>query len=214
MLLIIVATVMVLGIAFFQVVQGLYSSLVMAILSVICAIAALNFYEPVAAMLYEYQPSHADAITLIVLFVVPLLVLRILADKYLPANVVVGVWSSRIGGGVLGLITAMVLVGMLMLSIQMLPWGPSVLGYRPFDDSLQRDQQLVPFRPDEFVLGMAKFLSVGSLGTDQTWSPGNDASPRHTFANTHAITIAIRIMIGHSPSGIVLSPSARKQEHT
>lgn len=185
MLLIILATVLVLGIAFFQVVQGLYSALVMAILSVICAVAALNFYEPVAAFLYEYQPGHADALALIVLFVVPLLVLRILADKYLPANIVMGVWPSRIGGGALGIITALILAGMLMLSVQMLPWGPKVLGYRPFDDSLQRDQRLGPFRPDEFVLGMAKFLSAGSLGTGRTWSPGNDASPKHTFANAH-----------------------------
>ena len=185
MLLILLATVLVLGIAFFQVVQGLYSSLVMTILSVICAMLAINFYEPVAALLYEYQPGHADAITLIVLFVVPLLVLRILSDKYLSANIVIGVWPSRIGGGALGLLTALIVVGMLTLSIQMLPWGPSIMGYRPFNDSLQRDQKMGPFRPDEFVLGMAKFLSAGSLGTGQNWTPDNDATPKHTFANTH-----------------------------
>ena len=185
MILIIIATVLVLGIALFQIVQGLYSALVMAVLSILCAIVALNFYEPVAALLYKYQPGHADALALIVLFAVPLLVLRILADKFLSANIVMELWPSRIGGGALGIITAMILVGMLMISIQMLPWGPSVFGFKAFDDSLQRDQHLGPLRPDEFVVGMANFLSAGSLGTGQNWSPGNEATPKHTFANAH-----------------------------
>ena len=48
MVLILVATILVLAIVSFQVVEGLFSSLIMAILSVLCAALAFTYYEPLA----------------------------------------------------------------------------------------------------------------------------------------------------------------------
>ena len=118
-------------------------------------------------MLYDRQPGYADAAALVALFVVPLLVLRIVIDRLIPRNVVFGVWADRIGGGLLGLVTAMVLTGMLMLAAQMLPFGPSILTYRSHGPSLQRNQQLWPFRPDEFTLWLVNGMSKTSLRSDQ-----------------------------------------------
>jgi hypothetical protein len=96
-------------------------------------------------------------------FVLPLLALRILVDRFIPGNVVLGLWADRIAGGVLGIFTGILIVGMLTISLQMLPFGESVLTYRPFSNSLQRGPALVPFYCDEFVVGMMKRLSAGSL---------------------------------------------------
>ncbi|HUU60332.1 MAG TPA: CvpA family protein [Phycisphaerae bacterium] len=167
MLLIVLAFLLILGIAFYQVIQGLYSALIMAILSIVSAVIAFNFYEPAAAMLYENQPAHADAAALIALFVVPLLAMRVLCDLFLRRNVVFGVWVDRIGGGAVGILVGMIMVGVLTVAMQMLPLGAKLFTYRPYDDTLRRDQALAPFYPDEFVIGLANFLSAGAFAGEQ-----------------------------------------------
>ena len=48
MILIVITALFVLGIALFQAVQGLFSALIMSILTILCAVLAFNFYEPLA----------------------------------------------------------------------------------------------------------------------------------------------------------------------
>ncbi|MCJ7544372.1 MAG: CvpA family protein [Phycisphaerae bacterium] len=175
MILVLLATILVVAIAFFQATQGFYSAMIMAVLSLVSALVAFNYYEPLAAMMYSQQPTLADAVALLVLFVVLLLGLRLAADHFLHRNVVLGLWANRIGGGTLGLLTGMILVGVLAVALQMLPWGPSVLGYKPFDDSLQRTSRLLLFAPDDFVLGTMDVLSGESLAGAST----------HPFGNAH-----------------------------
>jgi len=175
MVLIIAAFLLVAGIAFYQAVQGMFSALIMAVLTILCAAVAFEFYEPLASTLYTRQPAHADAGALIAMFVIPLLVLRFIIDRFLPGNVVTGPWPDRIGGGALGILVGMVVVGMLMIAIQMLPMGPRFLMYRPYNDALQRDQALAPFYPDDFTVGLMNVLSGGSLG----------AEPRKPYRHVH-----------------------------
>jgi len=174
MLIIIIATILVLGIAFYQVLQGLFSALIMAVLSVLCAAMAFGLYEPLASLLYTRQPGHADAASLVALFVVPLLALRLLFDRFIRSNVVFGMWVDRTAGGLLGLLTGMVLVGVLTVALQMLPVGASILGFRPFDENLRRDQRLLPFCPDQFTLGLAKAVSAGPLAGQRRFGDAHD----------------------------------------
>ena len=174
MVLILLATLLILAIAYFQIIQGVFSALIMTILTVLCAAMAFTFYEPLAGLLYTRQPAYADAIALIAIFVLPLLGLRIAFDRFMGHNVVLGVWADRIGGGILGLITGMIMVGTLTVAIQMLPFGASVLTYKPFDDSLQRNQQLAPFYSDQFTIGMMEVLSAGSLRGGELLSKSHD----------------------------------------
>ena len=175
MVLVILATLMILAIAYFQITQGFFSSVILALLSVLAAALSLNYYEPVAASLfYEGHPLYAEAITLVLLFSLPLIAVRFLVDKYVPSNVVLGMWADRIGSAVFGVIIGMVGVGILMLAMQMLPFSESVLTYRPFNDQLQRDQHLGPFRPDDFVLGLGRTLSAGSLSSEREFGVVHD----------------------------------------
>jgi len=175
MIVIVLATLLVLGIAFNQVVQGLFSSLIMTILTVLCAAVAFGYYEvAAAAWLYPRQPTTADAVCLVALFVLPLLGLRLLLDKLISGNVVMSTWIDRIVGGVLGLVTGITAVGVLLVAMQMLPFGPAVLGYRPFDTAMERDQRVWPFYPDEFVVGLAKTLSTGGLSGQRPFGHVHD----------------------------------------
>jgi len=170
MALILIATLLILGIAFYQVVQGVFSALIMTILSILSAAIAFGFYEPLAQLLYDKQPAVANGAALAALFVVSLLVLRLVFDRLIGGNVVLGVWADRIGGGVLGLISGMICVGVLATAVQMFPFGATVLTYRPFDSTLRRDQGLAPFYPDEFAIGLSDMLSGGSLAGKRTLS--------------------------------------------
>ena len=167
MVLIVVAALLVLGIAYFQVVQGVFSALIMTVLSVLCALVAFNYYESLALSLRGFGMAsvYVHPVSLMAIFFVSLLVLRILFDKFFSENAVFGPWIDRIGGGALGIITGMILVGMFTIALQMMPWDASILGYKPYDDSLQSANSLAPFKSDRFVLGMVDFLSgpTGSM---------------------------------------------------
>jgi hypothetical protein len=179
MLIKLLLTLLVLGLACFQAFQGIFSGLVMAVLSVLSAAIAFNYYEALAASLSTAQPATAQALSLVAVFVVTLLVLRALADWAVRGNVVLGsdmisVWSERAIAGGLGLITGMVLTGVLTIAMQMLPFGPSVLGFTPFDGSLRRQQSLSPFYPDQFTLGLVEMLSAGSLSGQRPYAKVHD----------------------------------------
>ncbi|MBL7133386.1 MAG: CvpA family protein [Phycisphaerae bacterium] len=175
MLPILAVAALVLGITYYQSIQGLFSSLIMAVLTVLCAAVAVNFYEPVASiLLYTRQPAYADAIALTALFVLPLLGLRLAADRLIAGNVVLPRWLDRFGGSLAGLITGILHMGILMLVVQMLPFGPSVMGYQPFDEMLRRKDRLVPFYPDEFTIGLGKMLSAGAFSGRRSFARAHD----------------------------------------
>lgn len=163
MLLTIIASLLILGIVFFQATQGLFSSLVMAIATLVCTLIAFNFYEPVASLLYSSQPATADAIALVALLFASLLTMRILLDRFLGINLVPGVWVDRIGGCVFGLVTAVLLVGTLLVALQMLPFNRDILGYEPFDDDLKPNS--MPIDASGITVGLVETLSRGSLST-------------------------------------------------
>ncbi|MCY2928690.1 MAG: hypothetical protein NTV86_04195 [Planctomycetota bacterium] len=163
-----IATVLILGIATYQAVHGVYSALIMAVLTILSALTALALYEPFCqGFLYQQLGAHAEGVALISPFLLILLGTRELADRFLRGNLVLGVWPDRIGGGALGLLAGIVIVGIVSVGLQLLPFGRSAAGYTPCDESLRRTAGLWMFYPDDFVLSMAKRLSRGALGQDR-----------------------------------------------
>lgn len=175
MVVIVGVAILILGITYYQTIQGLFSSVIMAILTVLCAAVAVNFYEPVAsALLYTRQPAYADAIALTAIFVLPLLALRLGMDKLIGGNVVLDRWMDRLGGALAGLVTSIILVGIFMLAVQMLPFNASLIGYQPFNETLERKDRLVPFYPDEFTIGLGTMFSDGAFGGQRKFAHAHD----------------------------------------
>jgi len=182
MILMILATLLVLGITLYQVLQGTFSAWIMAVLTTLCAAVALATYEPLAeAWLYERQPAYADGVALMALFVVPLLVLRIVIDLVFTRNVTMNDWVGRVGGGVLGFVTAQVLVGMLLIAMQMLPMGRGLLYYEPFDADLKRQSRCWPFCPDDFTLALLTGLDGSALKGERTFDEVHDNLLRELY---------------------------------
>ena len=152
-----IVLILVLGIAVYQVVQGLFSAIIMMMLTILSAAVAFEYYEALArALLYDSQPAHAEAACLITLFVLPLLGLRFGFDRLVRHNVVMSMWVNRIAGGAVGLVTGLVLAGVLCTALIMLPVGESFMGYTSHDQALEPDQGLFPVT---FTLGLVDGLS-------------------------------------------------------
>jgi len=157
-----IVIVMILAIVFFQAIHGLFSSLIMALCTLVCTLLAFNFYEPVASLLHDRIPAYADGIVLLALLVIPLFAIRFLIDRFLPGNIVPNVWVDRALAGAFGLVTALLLVGTMVIALQMLPFDRSMLGYDPYDDTLQPADSL-PINAPGFALAVVNKLSAGSM---------------------------------------------------
>jgi len=203
MLLVILATLLVLAIAFYLTLQGLFSAVIMCLLSVLAAVIALNYYEPFGQMFYPGHAAYGNALALTLLFSLPLLVARLGLDYFVRANVVFGQWVDRIVSGLVGMVAGTVVVGILMLVLQMLPFGASVLSYRPFNDSLQRTQTLRPFNPDDAVLAIGRGLSNGSLSAQREFSSLHEDLLLQLFCNRNRADL---------PCGFETDPDALKIE--
>jgi len=175
--------IMILGVAMFYYTQGLFSSLVTLLVTIACAAMALTWYQPIAVTLYPTYSAIAPSLTLMLLFGLPLIGMRMLFDWILARkNVVFNQWVDRIGGAILGLVIGMVIVGMLVMCLSMLPFGASLMGYRPFDDTLTRQQTLAPFKPLNFLLTTMGKLSGGSLSDENSFAANHAEFELREFA--------------------------------
>ena len=163
MLAMLILCVMVGVLTFYQVFkQGLFSALIMAVLSVISSLAAFNYYELLARWVQKIglESIGGQAISLVGLFVVCLLILRELSDRLIKGNMNFSLLIDRAGSAVFGLITALVIAGMVALGFQMLPIEAKILGYDRFTNlgNLQDHGNLFP-HADGLVVGLVSQVS-------------------------------------------------------
>jgi len=166
MLLSLFSTILVLLVAFFQAIQGMFSALIMAVLAILSAAAAFALVEPVYYWSLQWvSADYALAACLMVIFLVCLIVTRVLADYLVPGNMQFPLWVDRIGGGLFGLIAGLVIVGMLCISVQMLPFSSSILGFQRVDVGEQGEvtEHALWLHPDGFAVGLTEVMAAGSL---------------------------------------------------
>src|SRR5512146_2419887 len=97
------SVVLILCIAFFQALQGLFSSVIMCMLTILSAALAFGTYEDLCyAYLINRMPEQGEAVALLAVFILSLLILRTLADNVIKGNMQFPVWVDRIAGGALG----------------------------------------------------------------------------------------------------------------
>lgn len=175
--------VLVLLITFFQSITGLFSALIMFLLTLACASLAFGLYETVfESLIGQHLPAYGHAVALIGVFVISLAVTRVLADTLIKRNMEFPGLIDRIGGGVFGFCSALMMTGMLAISIQMLPFGRDILGYQclakvdvagdPVEDTRQgSDPNSFRFQrsgglwlsPDGFAVKLVSLMSRGSF---------------------------------------------------
>lgn len=158
--------------------QGMFSALIMAVLTICCAAGAIGSHEWVAVnwLAPMWRADYANALALAGCFGVPLIVLRIASDKLIRRSAMMPGMVEKIGGGFCGLITALVAVGLLAHALQMVPFKGSMLGYSrvpivskdaaadgavPLTDEELLTQNNLFFQEDRFAVGLASLVSSG-----------------------------------------------------
>lgn len=168
---------LVLGVAIFQAAQGAFSALLMCVLSILCAAAAFGAHDWLANTLVApyFLPDYAHAIALAATFGVPLIGLRVLLDRFLQRACPLPGLVDKIGGGLCGLITGQVAVGVFAICLQLIPFGTSILGYSRFESTMPKpgggasavavrgpERNLgLGLSPDRFTFALLNTLSRG-----------------------------------------------------
>ncbi|MCG3179741.1 MAG: hypothetical protein BIFFINMI_02084 [Phycisphaerae bacterium] len=161
------------GLTAFLAVQGLYSALIMALCAIFSATLAFNYAEPLAhGFIAPSGPSTDFALPLILLimFGVCMLALRILADRFLPGMVHFPYLVDRAVGGAFGLVASLIIVGILVIGWQLMPFGRSMMGFDRFAADAEGSHpamQSLWLGPDRFTVGMVNRLSNGALSGSQ-----------------------------------------------
>jgi len=164
---------LIIGIITYQSIQGLFSALLMTILTVCCVGFSFGVYEWVAInWLSKWKPDFAYAISLALCFGAPLLVLRLAFDQLIKRACLLPAIVDRAGGAVCGIFTALVVAGVASTAIQMLPFNYGFFGYSRIDLVTQRaagdkpevvavdaDENELWLMPDRFASGLASLLS-------------------------------------------------------
>jgi hypothetical protein len=123
----------VLAVAYWSAMQGLFSSLLHLAMVIAAGALALAVWEPITlAFLLGFKPAIAWGLGLVVPFAVILLVLRLVSDKLVPANVNVIHLADLLGGGGLGALAGILTAGVTLIGVGFLPFGPSLGGHQPY----------------------------------------------------------------------------------
>lgn len=175
-----------LAVTIVQATHGMFSALIMTVLTLCCGAAAIGMHEWVAQnwLIPLWRPDYAYALALIVLFGVPLVLLRLGFDLLIKRACLLPNWIDRIGGGFCGLITALMVVGMAAFTVQNLPFGETVVGFARVDVPLkqQSGDEAAPkppdpaaernlwLSPDRFAVNAAALLSSGVFSSGEVFA--------------------------------------------
>lgn len=124
---------LIIAIAFFHYIQGFFSSMISMVLAILAALLAVGYHENVAQLAFHsFGVAQGYSASLVGLFVIIYLVLRVAFDKLIPGNIQLPVLADKIGAGVCGLVAGIFAAGVLATAAQALPFGPSIAGYSRF----------------------------------------------------------------------------------
>lgn len=120
-----------LGITYALMSEGLWGSALMFFNVLFAALIALNFYEPVAALMVDnlsFMANFADMTALMLLFIIPLLLLRLTTETIAPAMVRFPTPVYHLGRVVFAAGAAVIAVGFIMLAFQTSPTQKQLVG--------------------------------------------------------------------------------------
>jgi hypothetical protein len=168
------------GVAYMSAVQGVYRAVQTLIACIVTGTLAFGLCGPLAGIGASNDPTSlwyyaGDAFFLWLVFCLVFMGLRMACDQFLPNQPAFPYYINFPGGGVVGLATGYLCVGLCLVLAQMLPLAPDILGYSPFDyapaesearlDSLNKGEPLW-LSWDRGALTFFGYLSAAPLGSE------------------------------------------------
>jgi uncharacterized membrane protein required for colicin V production len=205
---------LVLGLAYAWTVRGFFSAFLHLVCVLVAGALAFAVWEPAAHLLIGLSPergflsfieSAAWGVGLIVPFAVFLLLLRLVTDKVVAANLRNSTAADYAGGAVCGLAVGVVTTGVFVIGVQGLRL-PTNMGYRPvwFTEDraagvgslVETDRLWIP--ADRLTAALYRGLSEGSMSAPQSldkWYP-----------NLESAAFAARITPGDGAGRNIIAP--------
>ena len=206
----------VLLIAYWWANQGFFSA-ILHFVAVVCAGAiALAVWEPLVVGIFlnnTFFDHFAWGLTLIGVFGVTLLLMRVAFDKLAPANVRVARWVDVTFGGAMGLGSGILTVGILIIGMGFVQSASTFMGLKGWGRSSNEitsvhdgaSQQLW-FPVHTLTVKFYEFLSAGSLRPDFEGMPLRQVNPQ---LDRQALSL-VRDTFEHGTSRMSLPPDAVK----
>lgn len=162
--------------------QGFFSS-ILHFVAVVCAGAiAFAFWEPLVVGLVLQNSgfdNYAWGMILIALFMASLVVIRVAFDRLAPANVIIPHWANLAFGGLFGVGSAILTVGILMIAIGFTQSSNKILGMQGWARSgngiEKRDTLWLPVH--EWTIQFFEVISTGAFYPDFTREPLKQVNP-------------------------------------
>ena len=125
------------GITYALMSEGLWGAALMFFNVLFAALISFNFYEPLAQLIIDQVgnatvSSFADSLSMMLLFIVSLLLLRLATESVSPAMVRFPTPLYHLGRVIFALGGAMIMMGMLLLGYQAAPVQKKILGVWDF----------------------------------------------------------------------------------
>ena len=174
----------VIGITAMQAMHGLFSGMIMVMCSIVAAVVALGFFEPLNDFASQYikHPNYAAPGVLVASFLLTLIILRLVADSLLRGNIRLPRYLDLGGSIACGFVSAQIVVGILMMGLLMLPLGERDL-YQAYGD-LRPD--LIPSKSyARYALKEARQLVRNRFGEN-----GGTNQIRYLFGNAPHLRVA------------------------
>ncbi|MCH9023279.1 MAG: CvpA family protein, partial [Planctomycetes bacterium] len=162
----------------------------------ISSLLALNYYEPLAVFLGEFGMASfgPQTISLMGLFILSLLVMRELTDRLIRGNMNFPLIIDRIGAAAFGLISSMIVVGMIALGFQHLRISATILGFNRCENfaDVKDDKQLFP-GADSFVVSLVSQISRYSFAGENKFFQSHPDFLRELYMNRLVLDPGSRI---------------------
>jgi hypothetical protein len=142
--------------------EGMWSNAIKLINIITASLLAVNFFEPVAKLLDDWQPTYTyvwDFLSLWGVFGLSLLVLRTLTDHISHVQVRFLKVADRIGSGVFSVWIGWVMVCFTMMTLHTAPLSRTFLfeGFKP------EDRMIMSLAPDRQWLGFVQKMSMDTF---------------------------------------------------
>ena len=142
--------------------------------AVIGVIVAFNFYETLAAIMItkDFMPNWAHSLSLLLLFVISTIVIRIAADQIIRSKIDFEDIAKYIATIICGIVAGSIISGILIISLAMSPTAPG-LPYARFPARSLKANSLRPKKSvfaDSFTAWLFSHISKGSLSSDKSFA--------------------------------------------
>jgi hypothetical protein len=145
-----VILVLIAGIAYFHLVQGLLSGIISMVLAVTAATLAVGYHEAiVTGILGGKMADYANGMMLCIIFAAIYGIGRVVFDSLIPGNVRLPHMLDVIGGTACGIVVGIVAAGVLAVAMQSMPLGPSILMHTRYAVAEDRDVNINGARRQE-----------------------------------------------------------------